>query len=228
MNILDMIKQLYAVEQPDGYERDDMEKVKQLFGALPVVLEEFWSTAGRTQQLHDVQDRWIRPQDFLKEDRLKNSAYLMLINENQGCCQAGIRRDDLMQADPPVYVTMDQKKWTQCTGTLSEFLCAALAYEAVFAFAYQADDFVRWLTEDELKVIRSGLEKKAYELHGWIGVDMSFYSNAYDHMVVVMDCGDLEVIYGAASEKAYEKLMKIMEGLGESGKEPESVDKLTG
>ncbi|KAI4447076.1 hypothetical protein C823_001595 [Eubacterium plexicaudatum ASF492] len=57
---------------------------------------------------------------------------------------------------------------------------------------------------------------------------MSFYSNAYDHMVVVMDCGDLEVIYGAASEKAYEKLMKIMEGLGESGKEPESVDKLTG
>lgn len=26
MNILDMIKQLYAVEQPDGYERDDMEK----------------------------------------------------------------------------------------------------------------------------------------------------------------------------------------------------------
>ncbi len=47
-------------------------------------------------------------------------------------------------------------------------------------------------------------------------MDMSFYSNAYDHMVVVMDCGDLEVIYGAASEKAYKKLMEVMEGLGEA------------
>ena len=35
-------------------------------------------------------------------------------------------------------------------------------------------------------------------------------------MVVVMDCGDLEVIYGAASEKAYKKLMEVMEGLGEA------------
>ena len=111
---------------------------------------------------------------------------------------------------------MDQKNWTVCAETVSEFLKAALAYEAVFAFSWQSDDFVLWLTEEELKVIESRLERKKYELHGWIEMDTRFYSNAYDHMVVVMDCGDLEVIYGAASEKAYKKLMEVMEGLGEA------------
>ena len=44
---------------------------------------------------------------------------------------------------------------------------------------------------------------------------MSFYSNASDSMVVIMDCGDLEMLYGAASETGYQKLMEVMEGLGE-------------
>ena len=46
-------------------------------------------------------------------------------------------------------------------------------------------------------------------------MDMSFYSNASDNIVVVMDCGDLEVLYGAASEAGYKKLMEVMEGIGE-------------
>ena len=45
---------------------------------------------------------------------------------------------------------------------------------------------------------------------------MSFYSNAPDNMVVIMDCGDLETIFGAASEESYKKLMEVMEGLGEA------------
>ena len=44
---------------------------------------------------------------------------------------------------------------------------------------------------------------------------MSFYSNASDNMAVVMDCGDLEVLYGAASEAGYKRLMEVMEGIGE-------------
>lgn len=45
---------------------------------------------------------------------------------------------------------------------------------------------------------------------------MSFYSNAFDNMVAIMDCGDLEILYGAASEAGYKKLMEVMEGLGEA------------
>lgn len=73
-----------------------------------------------------------------------------------------------------------------------------------------------WLTEEELKVIQSYLEKRPYKLHGWLDMELRFYSNSYDHMVAVMDCGDLEMIYGAASEKAYQKLIRILDGIGEA------------
>ena len=39
--------------------------------------------------------------------------------------------------------------------------------------------------------------------------------DAPDNMAVIMDCGDLEVLYGAASEEGYGKLMEVMEGIGE-------------
>ena len=72
-----------------------------------------------------------------------------------------------------------------------------------------------WLTEEELETVRSSLEKQPFELSGWLGMDMSFYSNASDNMAVIMDCGDLEVLYGAASEAGYKRLMEVMKGIGE-------------
>lgn len=216
MNLQEMIKQLYTIDTLQGYEASDINTVKEQFGALPKVLEEFWSTAGSTQKLHLVQDHWIQPEDIPKKEWLRDSDCLILLDENQGCCQAGIMRQDLCKTDPPVYVTMDGKEWTLCAQAVSGFLQAALCYEAVFAFACQADDFVLWLTEEELGVIQSKLAKKPFELHGWAGMDMCFYSNSYDHMVVVMDCGDLQMIYGAASEKAYNRLMEVLKGIGEA------------
>lgn len=218
MGLPEMIKQLYAVtdEELCGYHEADIDFVKNLCGTLPETLETFWHTTANTQALHQVQDYWISPQDYRDKDWLEKCGYLVVLVENQGVCTAGIRKEDLGQADPPVYVSMDDKNWTLCAGSVSEFLQAALSYEAVFAFEYHPDDFVYWLTEEELKVIQSYLEKRPYQLHGWLDMDLRFYSNSYDHMVAVMDCGDLEMIYGAASEKAYQKLIRILDGIGEA------------
>lgn len=216
MDFGEMIKQLYAVQELRGYTEIELAPVKTCFGTLPQVVEDFWCRAGRTEEIYHVQDQWIKPEDFHKWDWLRKSDYLILLNENQGCCRAGIRRSDLDKADPPVYVTMDDQNWKLCAETTSEFLQAALAYEAIFTFSLGPEDFVLWLTEEELEVIRAGLERKPFELHGWLDMDMSFYSNATDNMVVIMDCGDLETIYGAASEVSYKKLMEVMEGLGEA------------
>ena len=213
------IRQLYGVEELQGYTEEELAVVKKYFAPLPPVLEEFWNRAAHTEAIHKVQDRWIRPEDFDKWDWLKDGDYLVILIENQGCCRAGIRRKDLTKADPPVYVAADQindHRWTLCAGTLSGFLRAALAYEAVFAFAFHGEELMYRLTDEELETVRSGLEKQPFGLSGWLGMDMSFYSNASDNMAVVMDCGDLEVLYGAASEAGYKKLMEVMEGLGEA------------
>ena len=194
--------------------KDYMEMLRKLYA-----VEEFWKRAGCTETLHKVQDKWIRPEDFNKWDWLREGDYLVILIENQGCCRAGIRRKDLGKTDPPVYVAADEtddRKWTLCTGKLSGFLQAALAYEAAFAFPFHGEELMYWLTEEELETLRSGLEKQPFGLHAWLGMDMSFYSNTSDNMVVVMDCGDLETLYGAASETGYKKLMEVMKGLGEA------------
>ncbi len=216
---MEMIRRLYGVEELQGYTEEEIAVVKKYFDPLPLVLEEFWKMAARTEEIHKVQDQWTKPEDFDKWGWLRDSDYLVILIENQGCCRAGIRRKDLGKADPPVYVAadgIDGHKWILCTRTLGEFLQAALAYEAVFAFPYHGEELMYWLTQEELKIVRSGLERQPFDLHGWLGMDMSFYSNASDNMAVIMDCGGLEALYGAASETGYKKLMEVMEGLGEA------------
>lgn len=213
---MEMIRQLYVVETLQGYTDEEIAIVKKYFDPLPLALEAFWKSAARTEAIHKVQDQWIKPEDFEKWAWLREGDYLVILIENQGCCRAGIRKKDLEKTDPPVYVAADDHRWTLCIGTLSEFLQAALAYEAIFAFPFHGEELMYWLTEEELETVRSGLEKQPFGLHGWLGMDMSFYSNASDNMVAVMDCGDLEALYGAASETGYQKLMEVMEGLGEA------------
>ncbi len=216
MDFLEMIKQLYSVEKVKGYAEHEINFVKELFGTLPQIIEDFWRIAGCTEELHYGQDHWITPDNFRKSSWLRDSDYLILLNENQGVCQAGIHKSDLEKTNPPVYVsTVDGKNWTLCAKTASEFLQAALAYQAVFTFEYNPEAFF-WFTQEEVQIVQSRLEKKLFELHGWIDIDLSFYSNAPDNMVVIMDCEDVQVLYGAASEKGYQKLMEVMEGLGEA------------
>ena len=60
----------------------------------------------------------------------------------------------------------------------------------------------------------------------WVlcGMRITLYSNEPDNMVAVMDCGDwelhgdgeLQMLYGAASEASYASLMSVLEGIGEA------------
>lgn len=215
MDFEKMITQLYDVERLQGYKENDIAYVKEHFGALPSVLENFWRRAGATEKLHHVQDHWVKPSDFQKYDWLKNREHLILMTENQNCCRAGIRKTDLTETDPPVYVSIDDKSWTLCAETISEFLQGMFAYQSIFTFSYTPEDFVLWLDEEEQEIVQSKLEQKPYTIHDWQGMNMSFYSNAPDNMVV-MDCEEQQVLYGAANGESYNKLMEVMDGLGEA------------
>ena len=157
MEIMEMIRQLYSVEELQGYTEDEIAFVKDCFGALPGTVEEFWRRAARTEAIHRVQDFWTEPEMFRKQERLRDSSYLILLIENQGCCRAGIRISDLLEEDPPVYVTFNERVWTLCAESVSEFLQAALAYEAIFEFPYQPEEFLFWFTKEELETVQSGL-----------------------------------------------------------------------
>jgi len=142
---------------------------------------------------------------------------LILLNENQGVCRAGIHKADLCLPNPPVYYTEDDKNWNLCASTTSEFLSAALAYEAVFHFAYSPEEFY-WITEAEMDFIKLNLTKLPFELEKWIGdMKVLLFQNEADNMVAVMECGDgnSNILYGGATEASYDKLRKALEEIGE-------------
>lgn len=211
-----LIKNLYAVDSFSGCTEAEIIFMKQMFGNLPSVLENFYRTVAKTEGLHHIQDQWILPEHFAKYPWLNNPECLIIMNENQGVCQAGIRREDLTKPDPPVYVQTDDNEWVLSAPTTSEFLMAMLGCQASFAMKYQPEAFY-WITEEELATIRAKLNKLPYEVHNWLyEMKISLYTNAPDNIVAVMDCGgDLQVLYGANSEEGYAKLMTVMEGIGE-------------
>ncbi len=216
-NAWDWFRPLYAVEDLQGYTEADIKVLKGIFGVLPLVLEEYYRIAGRTKEFHQVQDIWILPEHFQTSDWLRQSEYLILLNENQGVCRAGIHKADLCLPNPPVYYTEDDKNWNLCASTTSEFLSAALAYEAVFHFAYSPKEFY-WITEAEMDFIKLNLTKLPFELEKWIGdMKVLLFQNEADNMVAVMDCGDgnSNILYGGATEASYDKLRKALEEIGE-------------
>ena len=52
----EMFKPLYAVDTLEGYTENEIVYLKELFGALPQVLEDYYRAAGRTKAFHCVQD----------------------------------------------------------------------------------------------------------------------------------------------------------------------------
>lgn len=215
MNLTILIKQLYAVTMLEGYSEDEINLLKRKYGALPTVLEEFYRSAGRTAALWRVQDTWITPEHRKKLTWLQDSSHFILLNENQGVCQAGIRRSDMILPDPPVYVTMDDTDWKLCAPTTSEFLAAALSYEAVFTFDHSSME-IYWLTEEDMKVVQSQLSRLPFMLQNWMDCTITCYNNAPDNLAVVLDFGsEYQMLYGGVTLKSCNKLRSVLENIGE-------------
>ena len=216
MNLLELFRDLYGVDQPQGCTDGEIAAVKEIFGVIPAVVEDFWRTFGRTPQLNYVQDTWILPEHYFKWTWPGESEYLILLNENQGVCRAGIRREDLSLPDPPVYTqTENDAPWLLSAPTTSEFLEAALLYEGVWQMEYVPEEFY-WLTDEELAQVQTKLTKHPAVLKNWMEMEITCYSNRPDNLLAVMDMGDqYQTLFGAVTEESYVELMDVMEGLGE-------------
>ena len=100
--------------------------------------------------------------------------------------------------------------------TASAFLEAALIYEAVWQLPYSPEEIFEF-SEADLEVVHSRLTRHPTVMKNWFGPENTFYSNRPDNLVVVMDLdgGEYQAIYGAFTQESYAALLEVMEGLGE-------------
>ena len=66
MKLRTLVRDLYGVDQPQGCTEKEIAAMKERFGAIPAVVEDFWRTFGHTRELNQCQDDWIFPEQYSK------------------------------------------------------------------------------------------------------------------------------------------------------------------
>lgn len=211
-----LVKQLYNVDALVGCSEKEIDQLKQIYGSLPRVFEDFLRTLGNTKKLQQGQDTWLFPayyQQYTWMRSEKYAEYLILMNENQGVYQLILKREDLQKENPPVYVLDGTKILGICAETLSEFLLGMLLYQAIFVMEYNPEDFF-WYSDKDVELIRASMQKLPYEIKNWYSDTIEFYTNAEGNLLYLM-CGEYQSTYGATTKEAYEKLLAVVGDLGE-------------
>ncbi|CAA9194692.1 hypothetical protein [Flavobacterium collinsii] len=202
------IKKLYHITESNGFTVSEMNVVKNIFEELPQVFVDYYRELGKVQNLNHTQDLLVVPERF---QYYKHDDYLIFYSENQKACVWGIRKDDLLKSDPPVYMSEDEKNWNLETETLSDFFTAMAFLQAGFALRFPGNTFYE-LEQAELNFIRASYKNKGVSFKQWLG-GISFYGNYDDDVIVLQDTNQL--FYAANTKEHFIALDKVLSKLGE-------------
>lgn len=103
MTYFQKIRHLYNVPENEnfGFEESGITALeKQLNIALPAKLREYYLTLGRHEAINYSHNRLLQPGG---EIGFSPDEYLIFYEENQAVVYWGIKKDDLSNANPPVY-----------------------------------------------------------------------------------------------------------------------------
>lgn len=206
------ILELFKAENPVGYSPEELSAVKAVVGELPAELEKFYLYCGKTPELHGLQDELILPNRY---PALIDPDYIVFFDENQGVCQAAVKKSKTALGDPPVYTSVDSRKWTLSSPHFSEFITAMFDYQASICLEFSPEEFYFITPEEKIKIESlfpklGGFEKWLYDC----GVTVYGENGG---RIALMDTGngDIQMNYAANSEEGFERMRKLLEGIGE-------------
>lgn len=211
MSKYDKILQLFKVENPVGYTVEQIEKAKTVVGGLPLELEKFYLLCGASRELHYLQDELILPDRY---NVFAASDYIIFFNENQGICQAGVKKSDAALDDPPVYTSVDDGEWKLSSPHVSEFLTVMFDYQASICLEFNPEEFFFITAEDKAKVEK--LFPKLGEFDNWLyDWNITVYGENGGRIALMENGGDIQMNIAANNEREYERIMSLLDGVGE-------------
>ena len=200
------IKKLYNIDAPYGFSKEEIDTIKDIFCSFPQVLYDYYAELGK-YDFNQNQDSLNVPEDF---PYFKNNDYLIFYCENQRSSVWGIRKEDLIKPNPPVYMSYDEKEWNIECESLSDFLYAMACLQAIFVLEYSSNCFYE-IEKHELEFIRTNYADKGVSLKQWV-TGAEFYGN-YDDSVIVIMAGE-QMTYSSGSKEHFEEMDKVLSKLG--------------
>lgn len=209
MEIFKPIYELYNIEQPNGFSTEDIDRIKSIFGSLPITLIDYYRELAN-YDFNYVEDFLLRAEDYEKE-WFKNSDYLILYSENQGCNLWVLKREDLDEYNPPVYNLVEGNCTIECN-TLTEFLEAMAYLQSIWCLKYPNEGFYQLDSDEDIAFVRENFKNKNVRLQTYIG-GTEFYGDHPDDILVMI--GETSLFYASNSEEYRRALyQKLKEGLG--------------
>ena len=124
-----LLQKIYNIKSFVGYTDEEIKELKEEFESIPHTLYEIWKKCCKTSELFNhSNDPWVTLDFQRRYQWTKNiKGYFYILNENQGVYQVAIRRTDMAEDDPPVYVvetddygTVNEIGWAE--NSLSAFM----------------------------------------------------------------------------------------------------------
>lgn len=206
------ILKLFKVSSPVGYFEEEVAGAKAEVGALPFELESFYLKYGASGELHGLQDELILPNRY---KALLNPEYIIFFNENQGVCQAAVKKSDADIPDPPVYTSVDNGGWKLSSPHVSVFLRAMFDYQASICLDFTPEEFYFITPEEKTKI-----EKLFPRLGGfdnWLyDQNITVYGENGGRIALMENGGDIQMNYAANNEREFERMSGFLDGVGEA------------
>lgn len=207
------ITELFQVETPTGYTKEEIEKAKAAVGGLPLELEKFYLYCGNSPELKFLQDELVLPGKY---PALLDPEYIIFYNENQGVCQAAVKKSEVSLDDPPVYTSVDDGEWTLSSPHVSEFLAAMYDYQASICLDFSPEEFYFVTPEEKAKI--ESLFPKLGSFNGWLYTwTVTVYGEGGIRIALMEDeeGEDIQMNFAANNQEDFDKVMSMLEGIGE-------------
>lgn len=209
MEFTQEILRLFNAEKPVGYTVEEVEKAESEVGDIPEKLKEFYLYCGNTPELHRLQDEFILPNRypaFLKSD------YIVFFDENQGVCQAAVKKSDV--DDPSVYTSVDNGKWLLSAPRFSEFIRAMFDYQASICLEYSPEEFYFITAEEKAKI--EGMFPRLGGFDNWLyDQNVTVYGENGGRIALMENGGDIQMNYAANNKREFERMKTLLNNIGE-------------
>lgn len=204
------ILKLFKVSTPVGYSAEEIDSVKAEVGALPFELESFFLKYGASKELHGLHDELILPNRYKS---LLKSDYIVFFNQNQGVCQAAVKKSDVHLPDPPVYASLDNGNWILSSPHVSEFLCAMFDYQASMCLAFNPEEFYFVFPEEREEIEQMFPKLGSFE--NWLyDCDIAVYGKNGGRIALIEKGSGILMSYAANNEQDYSQMRKDLENIG--------------
>jgi len=216
----DAIRDLFGITSDCGYPASAMQPWLAKYGAVPVVLAEYYTTLGAHKALNQTQDALVIPDTnkpvFYRMSDNMDDNYLVFYVENQAVTIWGVKASDVTQDDPPVYGCSGGDDWYLTAGSVSQFLTSQAHMQAAFSYEYSSEEF--WTVSDQQAAIIADLfPSKNADSQLYTGV--RFYGEPGTVIMLMQNDDQWDMLFSTQNEDTYTALEQQLSDLTASSAE---------